>query len=31
VRGETVHLAANPAPEKDLPRGSNVCTTIIVP
>jgi len=31
VRGETVSLAATPAPEKDLPRGSNVCTTIIVP
>lgn len=31
VRGETVRLAATPAPEKDLPRGSNVCTTIIVP
>jgi len=26
-----VLLAATPAPEKDLPRGSNVCTTIIVP
>jgi radical SAM protein with 4Fe4S-binding SPASM domain len=31
VRGETVYLAATPAPEKDLPRGSNVCTTILVP
>jgi radical SAM protein with 4Fe4S-binding SPASM domain len=31
VRGETVRLAATPAPKKDLPRGSNVCTTIIVP
>jgi radical SAM protein with 4Fe4S-binding SPASM domain len=31
VRGETVALSFTPAPEKDLPRGGNVCTTIIVP
>jgi radical SAM protein with 4Fe4S-binding SPASM domain len=31
VRGETMDLSFNPAPEKDLPRGGNVCTTIIVP
>jgi sulfatase maturation enzyme AslB (radical SAM superfamily) len=31
VRGETVALSFTPAPQKDLPRGSNVCTTIIVP
>jgi radical SAM protein with 4Fe4S-binding SPASM domain len=31
VRGETVSLSFTPAPAKDLPRGSNVCTTIIVP
>jgi radical SAM protein with 4Fe4S-binding SPASM domain len=31
VRGETVALSYTPAPEKDLPRGGNVCTTIIVP
>jgi radical SAM protein with 4Fe4S-binding SPASM domain len=31
VRGETMDLSYTPAPEKDLPRGSNVCTTIIVP
>jgi radical SAM protein with 4Fe4S-binding SPASM domain len=31
VRGETVTLACTLAPPKDLPRGSNVCTTIIVP
>jgi len=31
ARGETIDLAFTPAPEKDLPRGSNVCTTIIVP
>ena len=31
VRGEVVDLSFTPAPEKDLPRGSNVCTTIIVP
>jgi radical SAM protein with 4Fe4S-binding SPASM domain len=31
VRGTTVDLAFTPAPQKDLPRGSNVCTTIIVP
>lgn len=31
VRGETVSLSATLAPEKDLPRGGNVCTTIIVP
>jgi radical SAM protein with 4Fe4S-binding SPASM domain len=31
VRGETVELSFTPAPEKDLPRGGNVCTTIIVP
>ena len=31
VRGETVDLTFTPAPAKDLPRGSNVCTTIVVP
>jgi len=31
VRGEAVDLSFTPAPQKDLPRGSNVCTTIIVP
>jgi radical SAM protein with 4Fe4S-binding SPASM domain len=31
ARDETIDLAFTPAPEKDLPRGSNVCTTIIVP
>jgi radical SAM protein with 4Fe4S-binding SPASM domain len=31
VRGETVDLSFTPAPEKDLPRGGNVCTTILVP
>ncbi len=31
VRGETVDLTFTPAPAKDLPRGGNVCTTIIVP
>ena len=31
VRGDTVDLTATPAPSTDLPRGSNVCTTIIVP
>jgi radical SAM protein with 4Fe4S-binding SPASM domain len=31
ARGETIDLSFTPAPEKDLPRGSNVCTTIIVP
>jgi radical SAM protein with 4Fe4S-binding SPASM domain len=31
VRGETVDLPYTPAPAKDLPRGSNVCTTIVVP
>jgi radical SAM protein with 4Fe4S-binding SPASM domain len=31
VRGETVDLSYTRAPAKDLPRGSNVCTTIIVP
>jgi radical SAM protein with 4Fe4S-binding SPASM domain len=31
VRGETVDLAFTPAPQKDLPRGNNVCTTIVVP
>ncbi|MGD2205232.1 MAG: radical SAM protein [Anaerolineae bacterium] len=31
VRDETIHLSFTPAPNKDLPRGSNVCTTIIVP
>jgi radical SAM protein with 4Fe4S-binding SPASM domain len=31
VRGKTVDLSYNLAPEKDLPRGSNVCTTIVVP
>jgi radical SAM protein with 4Fe4S-binding SPASM domain len=31
VRGERIELAFTPAPQKDLPRGGNVCTTIIVP
>jgi radical SAM protein with 4Fe4S-binding SPASM domain len=31
VRGQTVDLTFTPAPQKDLPRGSNVCTTIVVP
>lgn len=31
VRGETVELSFTPAPAKDLPRGANVCTTIVVP
>jgi radical SAM protein with 4Fe4S-binding SPASM domain len=31
VRGKTVALSFTPAPQKDLPRGGNVCTTIIVP
>jgi radical SAM protein with 4Fe4S-binding SPASM domain len=31
VRGEVMELSFTPAPEKELPRGSNVCTTIIVP
>ncbi len=31
VRGETMDLSYTPAPEKDLPRGGNVCTTIILP
>ena len=31
IRGETITLPFTPAPAKDLPRGSNVCTTIVVP
>jgi radical SAM protein with 4Fe4S-binding SPASM domain len=31
IRGESVEVSYTPAPQKDLPRGSNVCTTIIVP
>jgi radical SAM protein with 4Fe4S-binding SPASM domain len=31
VRGETVDLCFTPAPAKDLPRGGNVCTTLILP
>ena len=31
MRGKTIDLSYTPAPAKDLPRGSNVCTTIIVP
>jgi radical SAM protein with 4Fe4S-binding SPASM domain len=31
VRGEAMDLSYTPAPQKDLPRGGNVCTTIIVP
>jgi radical SAM protein with 4Fe4S-binding SPASM domain len=31
TRGRTVDLSYTPAPEKDLPRGKNVCTTIVVP
>jgi radical SAM protein with 4Fe4S-binding SPASM domain len=31
ARGDTVALSCTPAPAKELPRGSNVCTTIIVP
>jgi radical SAM protein with 4Fe4S-binding SPASM domain len=31
VRGETVKLSFTLAPAKELPRGGNVCTTIVVP
>jgi radical SAM protein with 4Fe4S-binding SPASM domain len=31
VRGQMVQLSYTQAPQQDLPRGSNVCTTIIVP
>jgi radical SAM protein with 4Fe4S-binding SPASM domain len=31
VRGKAVDLSFTPAPDKDLPRGGNVCTTIVVP
>ena len=31
VRGAAVDLSFTPAPDKDLPRGGNVCTTIVVP
>jgi radical SAM protein with 4Fe4S-binding SPASM domain len=31
VRGEIVELSFTPAPAKELPRGGNVCTTIVVP
>lgn len=31
VRGETLDLSFTPAPQRDLPRGGNVCTTIMVP
>jgi radical SAM protein with 4Fe4S-binding SPASM domain len=31
ARGERIELSSTLAPHKDLPRGSNVCTTIIVP
>ncbi len=31
VRGETMDISFTPAPQKDLPRGGNVCTTIVVP
>lgn len=31
VRGATVDMSCNLAPQKDLPRGGNVCTTIVVP
>ena len=30
VRGEEIHLDIEMAPQKDLPRGKNVCTTIVV-
>ena len=30
VRGQDIHLEAAMAPQKDLPRGKNVCTTIVV-
>jgi MoaA/NifB/PqqE/SkfB family radical SAM enzyme len=30
VRGEVVHLEVEMAPQKDLPRGKNVCTTIVM-
>jgi MoaA/NifB/PqqE/SkfB family radical SAM enzyme len=30
VRGERIHLDVEMAPQKDLPRGKNVCTTIVV-
>jgi MoaA/NifB/PqqE/SkfB family radical SAM enzyme len=29
VRGEEIHLEVEMAPQKDLPRGRNVCTTIV--
>ncbi len=31
ARGRTVDPSFTPAPEKDLPRGQNVCTTIVIP
>ncbi len=31
ARGETVLLTLTAAPERDLPRGGNVCTTLILP
>jgi len=31
VRGEEIQLDFTPAPARDLPRGRNVCTTIVVP
>jgi radical SAM protein with 4Fe4S-binding SPASM domain len=31
AQGETIDLSFTSAPDKDLPRGSNVCTTIIIP
>jgi MoaA/NifB/PqqE/SkfB family radical SAM enzyme len=30
VRGEVIHLEVEMAPQKDLPRGKNVCTTIVI-
>jgi hypothetical protein len=30
VRGKEIHLEVEMAPQKDLPRGKNVCTTIVV-
>lgn len=30
VRGDEIHLAVEMAPQKDLPRGKNVCTTIVM-
>jgi len=29
VRGDKIHLEVQMSPQKDLPRGKNVCTTIV--